>query len=113
MDQLIATGRVERAALGIQIKRRHAERRRVRRPAGISGVLVSDFDDPSPAKPAGIQPGDIIVSVDGKPVNYTGQLQQAIGFSRPGKWCRSRWPARAGSARRSGQADRPATSPDG
>ena len=34
MDQLISTGKVQRAALGVRIKDAGAERRRVRRPAG-------------------------------------------------------------------------------
>jgi serine protease Do len=47
--------------------------------------VVKDIpSDDSPAKAAGIEPGDIIVAVDGKPVEYVGQLQQIIGFRRPG-----------------------------
>jgi serine protease Do len=47
--------------------------------------VVKDIpNDDSPAKAAGIEPGDIIVSVDGKPVEYVGQLQQVIGFRKPG-----------------------------
>ena len=34
---------------------------------------------------AGIEAGDIIVAVDGKPVEYVGQLQQVIGFRKPGE----------------------------
>ena len=45
-----------------------------------------DFgSDDSPAKTAGLEPGDIIVSVDGKPVEYVGQLQQQIAFRQPGE----------------------------
>ena len=48
-------------------------------------MVVKDIpSDDSPAKAAGIEPGDIIVSVDGKPVEYVGQLQQVIGFRKPG-----------------------------
>ena len=51
----------------------------------IRGVVVKDIpNDDSPAKAAGIEPGDIIVAVDGKPVEYVGQLQQVIGFRKPG-----------------------------
>jgi serine protease Do len=32
-----------------------------------------------------MQPGDIIISVDGKPVEYVGQLQQQIAFRKPGE----------------------------
>jgi serine protease Do len=52
----------------------------------IRGVVVKDIpSEDSPARAAGIEAGDIIVSVDGKPVEYVGQLQQVIGFRRPGE----------------------------
>ena len=48
-------------------------------------MVVEDFgSDASPARKAGLEPGDIIVSVDGKPVEYVGQLQQQIAFRQPG-----------------------------
>ena len=48
-------------------------------------MLVQDYgSEDSPAKRAGIQPGDIIVSVDDKPVEYVAQLQEAIAFRKPG-----------------------------
>ena len=39
----------------------------------------------SPARKAGMEPGDIIVAIDGKPVEYVGQLQQEVGFRKPGE----------------------------
>ena len=53
--------------------------------AMIRGVVVKDIpSDDSPAKAAGIEPGDIIVAVDGKPVEYVGQLQQIIETHKAG-----------------------------
>jgi len=46
---------------------------------------VQDFTPNSPARKAGIEPGDIIISIDGKPVEYVGQLQQQVGFRKPGE----------------------------
>jgi S1-C subfamily serine protease len=37
-------------------------------PETIEGVLVGEVEDSSPAKKAGIAPGDVIVSIDGKPL---------------------------------------------
>src|SRR5918912_537344 len=86
MDQLIESGKVHRAALGVSIADVSlADAEYVGLPA-IRGVVVKDIpNEDSPAKAAGIEPGDIIVAIDGKPVEYVGQLQQQVGFKRPGE----------------------------
>ncbi|HEU4524978.1 MAG TPA: trypsin-like peptidase domain-containing protein, partial [Gemmatimonadales bacterium] len=86
MNQLIESGKVHRAALGVSIAEVSlADAEYVGLPA-IRGVVVKDIpNDDSPAKAAGIEAGDIIVAVDGKPVEYVGQLQQVIGFRKPGE----------------------------
>ena len=85
MNQIIAGGRVHRAALGITVQNATANDAAYVGLPDIRGVLVQDFSDDSPAKKAGIEPGDIIVSVDGKPVEYVGQLQQEIAFRKAGE----------------------------
>ena len=40
--------------------------------------------DNSPAERAGLRLGDVIIELDGEPVGYTGQLQQVVGFRKPG-----------------------------
>jgi serine protease Do len=85
MTQLIQDGKVHRAALGVSIDNVTLNDAAYVGLPEIRGVVVKDIpNDDSPAKAAGIQPGDIIVAVDGKPVEYVGQLQQVIGFRRPG-----------------------------
>ncbi len=85
MTQLIETGSVHRAALGVQIADVSLNDAAYVGLPEIRGVVVKDIPtEDSPAKAAGIEPGDIIVAVDGKPVAYTGQLQQVIGFRKPG-----------------------------
>src|SRR5256885_7684030 len=86
MDQLVKTGHVERAVMGIRIDdagQNDAEAVGLKQ---IRGVLVEDFaPGQSPAKTAGIQPGDVIVALDGQPVDNTPQLQQRVGFKKPGE----------------------------
>ncbi|HET6797706.1 MAG TPA: Do family serine endopeptidase [Gemmatimonadales bacterium] len=85
MNQLIETGSVHRAALGVSIDNVTLNDAAYVGLPEIRGVVVKDIpNDDSPAKAAGIVPGDVIIAVDGKPVERVGQLQQVIGFRRPG-----------------------------
>ena len=85
MNQLIETGSVHRAALGVSIDNVTLNDAAYVGLPEIRGVVVKDIpSDDSPAKAAGIEPGDVIIAVDGTPVERVGQLQQVIGFRKPG-----------------------------
>jgi serine protease Do len=85
MTQLIATGHVERAVMGIFIRDAIQEDAEAVGLSAIKGVLVRDYSsDDSPARRAGILQGDVIVAVDGQPVQSVPQLQQRVGFKKPG-----------------------------
>lgn len=49
------------------------------------GVLVSSLTDDSPAAKAGIQPGDVITSIDGKEVNDPAEVVDIVRSRRPGQ----------------------------
>ncbi|HWC75702.1 MAG TPA: Do family serine endopeptidase [Gemmatimonadales bacterium] len=86
MTQLIATGHVERAVIGVQIRPITPEDAENAKLPDIRGVVVNDYTgEDSPAKRAGLQPGDVIVSVDGQPIESVAQLQQRVGFKKPGE----------------------------
>jgi serine protease Do len=86
MDQIISHGEVRRSILGIAVRNASANDAAYVGLPDIRGVLVEDFGtDSSAAKKAGLEPGDIIITVDGKPVEYVGQLQQRIAFRKPGE----------------------------
>jgi serine protease Do len=84
MDQIIADGRVHRSAMGVMVQNATPNDAEYVGLPDIRGVLVQDFSENSPAKTAGMEPGDIIISVDGKPVEYVGQLQQQVAFRKAG-----------------------------
>jgi serine protease Do len=87
MTQLISTGHVERAVMGVSIRPITPEDAENAKLPDIRGVVVNDFTPPddSPAKRAGMQEGDVIVAVDGQPIESMAQLQQRVGFKKPGE----------------------------
>jgi serine protease Do len=86
MDQIIKNGHVERAALGILVRDATANDAQYVGLPEVRGVLIQDFSpEGKAAEKAGLEPGDIIVAVDGRPVEYVAQLQQTIAFRKPGE----------------------------
>ena len=83
--QLIQTGHVERAVMGVGIENASQNDAEAVGLKNISGVVVSSYNDVSPAREAGIQLGDVIVALDAQPVGYVAQLQQRVGFKKPGE----------------------------
>jgi serine protease Do len=101
MEQLIKTGKVERAALGVLVNEADANDATYMGFSEVRGVKVSEFfpEENSPAKAAGLEPGDIIIGIDGQRVDYVAQLQQIVGFKRPGETVKVEV-ARKGGARK-------------
>src|SRR2546428_399118 len=86
MDQLVKSGHVERAVMGIGIVDADENDASAVGLKQITGVVVKSYtDDNSPAKKAGIQLGDVIVALDGESIDNTPQLQQKVAFKKPGE----------------------------
>jgi serine protease Do len=85
MDEIIAHGRVRIPALGIGIDDVSPEDAAVAGVKDIRGVLVRNFpSDDTPAKRAGLQPGDVIITADGQPVDRVSTLQRIVRNHNPG-----------------------------
>jgi serine protease Do len=70
----------QRARLGVGIAPAGVARK-LRRAVGLperDGLLVRVVEQDGPADRAGVQPGDLIVTVDGQPVTEADQLYQAL-----------------------------------
>jgi serine protease Do len=83
-DQLRATGRVIRGRIGVSIAPVNKE---VAEAIGLGaprGALVQGVETGLPAEKAGVEPGDIILKVDGKNVEKSGDLPRLIGSTKPG-----------------------------
>ena len=84
MDDLIAHGHVRRAIIGARISEvlgEDATVAKLKEPGGVKLVSVSEG---SPAEKAGMEAGDIVVRIDGKPVDRVATLQRLIRTYQPG-----------------------------
>ncbi len=84
MDQLISTGTVRRAKLGITVQHITPDLATSLGLASTRGALVSGVDAGSPAANAGLKQGDVITSYNGKPMADNNQLRNSVAATAPG-----------------------------
>ena len=56
--------------------------------SGVSGVIVEDVQEVSPAGDQGLAPGDVITEINGKPVRSVGQFRDEVGRVKKGDYLR-------------------------
>jgi S1-C subfamily serine protease len=81
---LMTEGRFRRAYLGIGGQQRPLPPRLARELGRTGCVEVGEVVDGAPAALAGVRPGDLIVGVDGRPVETMGELQRLLVGERIG-----------------------------
>ena len=84
MDQILKHGHVTRAYLGIYPQDVTPAMAKAFGEKDMRGVVVGDVSPNSPAQAAGIERGDIILDVNGKPVSDSNQLRMSISMMPPG-----------------------------
>jgi S1-C subfamily serine protease len=83
-NQVLTTGRITRAYLGINPAELSPEiAARFNLPVR-EGVIVRTVGPNTPADRAGLQPGDIIVSIDGTPTRTSSELLRLLRSKHPG-----------------------------
>ncbi|EIT69923.1 peptidase S1C, Do [Hydrocarboniphaga effusa AP103] len=82
--QLQTSGKVTRGKLGVTIQAVNQQLAQSFGLAQPTGALVSNVEEDSAAAKAGVQPGDVILAVDGKPVQDSFALPSAIASMQPG-----------------------------
>ena len=82
--QIKETGTVTRAYIGILIQEITPQLAESFKITGKSGILVSQVEDNSPAKEAGLQPGDIILELNGDKVEKTTAFRNKVSLMVPG-----------------------------
>jgi len=84
LPQLKQTGRVVRGFLGVQPQAITADMVDNLGLKSTKGALIADVVKDSPAEHSGIKPGDVVVGLNGKPVNDNSQLTRDVGVIPPG-----------------------------
>ena len=85
MDQILDHGKVTRGYLGIIIQPITPAMAKALGLNEPQGVLVGDVSPKGPAQASGIERGDILLDLNGKPVNDSNQLRNAIAMMPPGE----------------------------
>ena len=83
--QLREHGKVTRGRIGVQLQELTYDLATTLDLKEPKGALVAAVQPGGPAHRAGIRPADVIVAVDGKPVETTADLARLIGGARPGE----------------------------
>ncbi len=84
VDDFIEFGEVRRGYIGVSIRQVTPV---IAKGVGLDkprGVFIENVIDNKPADNAGIKSGDIILSIEGTPVNKPNQLQAKVGSYKPG-----------------------------
>ena len=85
IDQLKQFGETRRGWLGVRIQQVTDEIAESLKISPPRGALVAGIDDKGPAKPAGIEPGDVIVKFDGKDIKEMRDLPKIVAETPVGK----------------------------
>jgi serine protease Do len=83
-EQLVTGGKVVRGYLGIRIQELTKALAESLNIGTTEGVLVADVPPGAPAARAGIKRGDVIVAINGTPVQDPGQLRNMVAMTAPG-----------------------------
>ena len=84
-NDIIKYGTVRRGYIGVRIKSVDATIAKAQGLEKVQGVFVDEVNAGSAGEDAGLEAGDIIISVDGREVNTANQLQTLIASHYPGE----------------------------
>ena len=87
-QQILATGHVERGRIGVAIQEVTYSLARSFGMDAPAGALVASVEKGGPAEKAGLEPGDVILAVNGNKVETSNQLPPLVADVKPGETAR-------------------------
>lgn len=88
-DRLMRGETIERGYLGVTIGDLTSDyRESLGLPATTKGAYVTDVTKGSPGATAGLLPGDVVVSINGRAIRGSNELTRTVGAAQPGETLR-------------------------
>ena len=85
MEQIVEYGEVKRGRLGVYLQDLTSDLANAFGMEQLEGSVISQVMPGSPAEKAGLRAGDVVVSVNNRPVSNTSDLRNIIGLLRVGR----------------------------
>src|ERR1700757_2331500 len=85
MEEILKSGKVTRAYLGIVVQPITPAMAKALGQSEPKGVLVGDVSPKGPAQSSGVERGDIILDLNGKPINDANELRNTVAMMQPGE----------------------------
>uniref|UniRef100_UPI003CC82142 Do family serine endopeptidase n=1 Tax=Terrirubrum flagellatum TaxID=2895980 RepID=UPI003CC82142 len=85
VDQLQQYGETRRGWLGVRIQQVDDSLAEAMKLGSARGALIAGVDDKGPAKPAGLEAGDVIVKFDGRDIRDSRDLPRIVAATPVGK----------------------------
>lgn len=80
LEQLLRFGEVRRGRLGVSVQDLNPELAQAFGMQLNQGAVITQVQPGSAAQRAGLQPGDVVVAIDDKPIQGSNELRNAIGL---------------------------------
>ena len=84
MEQLVSGGTVRRGMLGVTVQGVTSDIAKSLGLDQVKGALVSSVNEDSPAERAGVKRGDVILELNGHPVDDSNSLRNQVSRLKPG-----------------------------
>jgi Do/DeqQ family serine protease len=84
MTQLVSTGHVRRGMLGVTAQGMTSDMAQSLGLSSVQGAIVDQVNAGSPAEKAGLKQGDVILKVNGQPIDGSNSLRNRVSELAPG-----------------------------